>query len=484
MDAYHPAYRRDSCVTCATSSVLSATGLTTVAHADDCPLGFASRPHDRFAFIEDDGAAGSISKHHSRPTPSEATRECGQGEEKRSLATAFPRSPAWNRVGLLALRLHLKPMSRYSGVKEFRRLPTRFQKRCPAQPDFGRNAWETGSFSAEAGGAALDSRNLVLHVGAIRPQIQWSTRPSKNLRGIGKHGSTFCPFMPPVLTTLERLAAARQWKYRASRDTMAEPAAWSVIALAAHGETDAALAPADWLAKVQQADGSVGISAAETDPRWPTSLAMLAWSVLDRATGARRFSDHVERAANWSLEDRGKSTQQSPKIGHDPSIVGWSWAANTASWLEPTCYQVLALTAARRGDHPRVLEGVRLISDRLLPDGGANYGNTIVLGQQLVAHIAPSGVALTALAQSVVTDDRIAGTLRYLQKNVGEATTPISLAWGVIGLTAHGWRPLFADDWIDAALQNEAWGPLAQYEHALLLLAAKPQIICPSPLPA
>lgn len=289
--------------------------------------------------------------------------------------------------------------------------------------------------------------------------------------------------MSALTNTLEQLTAARRWTYRASRETMAEPAAWSVLALVAHGRPDAALVPAEWLGDVQQADGSIGISATEAEPRWPTSLAVLAWRELDRARGEKRFADRIDRAANWSLGDRGKSTPQSTKIGHDPSIVGWSWAANTASWLEPTCYQVMALTAAGRGDHPRVAEGVRLIADRLLPDGGANYGNTIVLGQHLVAHIAPSGVALAALAKSVVTDDRIAGTLKYLQQNVGETTTPISLAWGVIGLTAHGWRPLFADDWIEAALQNESWAPLAQNEQALLLLAAKPAIICPNPVP-
>ena len=174
MDAYHPAYRRDSCVACVTSSVPSATGLTTVAHADDCPLGFASRPHDRFAFIEDDGAAGSLSKHRSQPTPSKATRECGQGEEKRSLAIAFPRSPAWSRVGLLALRLHLKPMSRFPRVKEIHREPARIRSRRPAQPDFGRKALERLHLAPNLSAAVLRFRNLVLHDVAIRRQIQGS----------------------------------------------------------------------------------------------------------------------------------------------------------------------------------------------------------------------------------------------------------------------------------------------------------------------
>jgi hypothetical protein len=172
MDAYHPAYRRDSCVTRVTSSVPSATGLTTVAHADDCPLGFASRPHDRFAFIEDDGAAGSRSKHRSQPTPSEATRDCGQGEEKRSLATAFPRPPAWSRVGLLALRLHLKPMSRFSGVKEFRAASARIRCRRLAQPDFGRKASKLRLEASNLGATELHFCNLMLHDVAIRRQIQ------------------------------------------------------------------------------------------------------------------------------------------------------------------------------------------------------------------------------------------------------------------------------------------------------------------------
>lgn len=290
--------------------------------------------------------------------------------------------------------------------------------------------------------------------------------------------------MPSLRTHIEQLASARRWTYRASRETMAEPAALSSIALAAHGELDAALAPAAWLADMQQSDGSVGVSAAESEPRWPTSLAMLAWSVVDRLGDSARFTDCIGRAALWSLSDRGKSAPQSPKVGHDTTLVGWSWAADTASWLEPTCYHVLGLAAAGYEGHPRVAEGVRLISNRLLPDGGANYGNTFVLGQQLVPHIAPSGIALAALAGRSSNDSRIAGTLRYLQGAIGETTTPLSLSWALIGLTAHGWRPLFADDWIEAAFRNEAWRPLAHYEQALLLIAAKSEVFGPAPVPA
>jgi hypothetical protein len=282
--------------------------------------------------------------------------------------------------------------------------------------------------------------------------------------------------MSPLRPHLERLAAARQWTYRASRESAAEAAAWSAIALAAHGEANAALAPAAWLAELQQEDGSVGVTAAEAEPRWPTSLALLAWCAVD-AVGQPRFADRIARAVRWSLGDQGKTAPRSPKIGHDTTLVGWSWASNTASWLEPTSYFVLALAAAGYGDHPRVKEGVRLIADRLLPDGGANYGNTIVLGQPLVAHIAPTGAALVALAGRTSHDERVERSLEFLERSVDLTTPPMSLSWACMGLAAHGRPGVQADRRLIRGLEKEAWQPLAELELALLLLAARPSLL-------
>jgi hypothetical protein len=236
------------------------------------------------------------------------------------------------------------------------------------------------------------------------------------------------------------------------------------------------LAPADWLAHLQQSDGSVGVFAAETEPRWPTGLALLAWRAVDLVHGSQRYSRQVDRAAAWSLADRGKTAPRSPKIGHDTTIVGWSWAADTASWLEPTCFHVLGLTAAGFGDHPRVCEGRRLITDRLLPAGGANYGNTIVLGQQLLAHVAPSGIALTTLGPAAMPDIRIERSLRLLEDAVSPRTTPLSLSWACLGLARHGRLSDHAREWNAGALDDPRWQPLSAYERALLLLAARPSL--------
>jgi len=233
---------------------------------------------------------------------------------------------------------------------------------------------------------------------------------------------------------------------------------------------ESAMRPARWLAGMQQPDGSVGISAAQNDPRWPTSLALLAWCTMGQAVGRSLLTRHAARAAAWSLNDRGKAAPRSPQIGHDTELIGWSWAANTHSWLEPTCFFVLGLRAAGFGEHPRVREGMRLIVDRLLPTGGANYGNTIVLGQPLLPHPQPTGLAMLALGGERVDDSRLGRSMDYLESLLQPGIAPASLAFSCLGLAAHGRRPAEAHEWIDRAL-SDSTEPLAVYEQSLLLLA-------------
>jgi hypothetical protein len=125
--------------------------------------------------------------------------------------------------------------------------------------------------------------------------------------------------MDPINDNLAQLAAATAWTYRASPATAAEAAAWSTLALATWGELDAALKPAAWLADIQQGDGSIGVFADELEPRWPTSLAVLAWAALNRS-GQRIDPVAIERAVAWCLNDRGKTGPRHRQVGHDPSI--------------------------------------------------------------------------------------------------------------------------------------------------------------------
>jgi hypothetical protein len=95
------------------------------------------------------------------------------------------------------------------------------------------------------------------------------------------------------------------------------------------------------------------------------------------------------------------------------------------------------------------------------------------MGQALLPHIEPTGLALLCLAgsQSVSNDERLPKSLDYLRSEVHERTAPTSLAFACLGLAAHGRRPSKATDWMIGHLER-ARPALSAYERSLLLLAA------------
>jgi hypothetical protein len=170
---------------------------------------------------------------------------------------------------------------------------------------------------------------------------------------------------------------------------------------------------------------------------------------------------------------------------------------------------VLALKATGNTNHPRVREAIQLLTDRLLPDGGCNYGNTAVLGQVLLPHIQPTGLVMCALGaesgewrvesqegraagvegrepegqgagkeslarspQPTAHSPLIERSLEYLERTLGLNTPAASLAYGVMGLSAHGRRPADADSWLESAWRRELSGPRSPYKLALLAASA------------
>jgi hypothetical protein len=134
--------------------------------------------------------------------------------------------------------------------------------------------------------------------------------------------------------------------------------------------------------------------------------------------------------------------------------------------------QVLAIKSVGRGDHPRAREAVRLLIDRLLPEGGCNYGNTVVMDQVLRPHLEPTGLAMLALAGEADTTGRIAKSLDYLARELSLRTAAASLAYGLMGLAAHDRLPVNAGSWLEAAYRRTAAHEAAPYRLALVALAA------------
>jgi hypothetical protein len=269
---------------------------------------------------------------------------------------------------------------------------------------------------------------------------------------------------------LEILARGGACGYRPTSTPATEPTALAALALLTWDRSQAALPKLRWLAQMQSADGSSGISAAESTPSWPTSLAVLAWSAWAVSHRSPFFTDHVGRAVDWLLLDKGKTIPHRSE-GHDSMLVGWPWVAGTHSWLEPTALAVLALKAAGLGGHDRTREAVRLLIDRLLPDGGCNYGNTVVLGQTLRPHVQSTGLALLALAGEIDTNGRVQRSIEYLHGALSDRTAPASLSYALLAVTAQGHETCQAEGWLAAAAPR-ALAEQSALHLSLLALAA------------
>jgi hypothetical protein len=243
--------------------------------------------------------------------------------------------------------------------------------------------------------------------------------------------------------------------------------AWAILALQASGVASEELRPArTCLARFQQADGRVSISLEHPEAFWPTPLAILAWQQDPQ------FRQAQIRAVQFLVNTSGYHYAKKPDDPHayNPAIKGWSWIDGTCAWIIPSSLAIIALQASGYAHHERVLEACRLLLDRQLPQGGWNYGNTRLFGQELHPLLENTGVALNALRGNVPRQE-IEASLTYLRKNAATVLSPISLSWSLLGLGAWGERPDEATSWLAACLRRQKrYGRYDTVALSLLLL--------------
>ncbi|HMB07088.1 MAG TPA: hypothetical protein VKP69_25565 [Isosphaeraceae bacterium] len=269
---------------------------------------------------------------------------------------------------------------------------------------------------------------------------------------------------------------ATGWAYRRGAPPGVEPTALVCLGLLAarpgapaDAELSAARAGADWLAAIQQPDGSLGLSGRQPEPGWTTPYGILLWRALGDYETRRR------RAVEWLLRQKGKAYPWSDPeriAGHNTMLVGWPWVAETHSWLEPTAMAILALRREGCEDHPRVLEGLGLIHDRAIPSGGWNCGNKAVFGRTLRPQLGPTGLALLVLARRGQRSAVVERAIAYLNATLPGVRAPASLGWGLLGLRAWGRAPDDAGHWLAEAFARSSGRPDAAPRLAHLLLAA------------
>lgn len=267
------------------------------------------------------------------------------------------------------------------------------------------------------------------------------------------------------------------WGYHRGGAPSVEPtclACLGLLAMADDQATEELVAisrdAANWMAAIQQADGSLPVSQDLKTPGWSTPYALLLWNRLAGYDAARL------NARAWQLRDHDgphPGRDDNDKIrGHDPSIHGWPWVEGTHPWIEPTAMAILALCRERHRDHPRVAEGIRLILDRALDQGGWNCGNKRAFGRELRPQPGPTGTALLALAAYGDRSPTAFRSLDYLLRTLPNVRAPVSLGWGVLALRAYRACPVQADIWLAEAFARCADKSDSTMNLATLLLAA------------
>lgn len=202
-----------------------------------------------------------------------------------------------------------------------------------------------------------------------------------------------------------------------------------------------------WLIERQKGDGSWPLMAGLHESSWTTAIAIFSLASFEA------YRSQALRGAGWLLRQKGRKlgwmasllyrlAPQQMAICLNPDLQGWSWTPNTYSWVEPTASALMALKKARASlpETPveaRIGEGERLLYDRMCPEGGWNYGNTVVLGERLWPY--PDITALTLIAlQDHQREEANQQSLQALRRMVAEVGSGLTLSWSILCFSLYG----------------------------------------------
>jgi hypothetical protein len=203
----------------------------------------------------------------------------------------------------------------------------------------------------------------------------------------------------------------------------------------------------DTLLSIRNPDGSWPVFSGD-DARgcWATALAVLALATVRHTStgwgpGIQWLLDAKGREANWFWRWKFQNVDNSVKF--DPAKYGWSWVPGTTSWVIPTAFSLIALQNARNcGFSPesrlseRISTGVSMLLDRMCPGGGWNAGNSAAFGVSYAPYIDATSIAL--LARRHEHEPAVRASLSWLATRLPDCSSPYSLAWGLLAITAYG----------------------------------------------
>jgi hypothetical protein len=204
---------------------------------------------------------------------------------------------------------------------------------------------------------------------------------------------------------------------RAGAPSEPEPTALAAIGL---DDTEARR----WLEAHQRADGSFGLVDGFVRDEATTGLAALA---LGDGNPRERALDRLERL-------HGRRIEPNAAVPLNGDLTGWPWTDGAFGWVEPTSRAILAMRTLRPSS-PRIAEGVALLRDRRCAGGGWNYGNRVVLGEELPPFAHTTAIALLAI-RSLDPDLEHEGAsrLRSLWREERAGALYVALSYAVFSL--------------------------------------------------
>lgn len=249
------------------------------------------------------------------------------------------------------------------------------------------------------------------------------------------------------------------WGYAPGKASRLEPTCWAALAIDETPSARAALA------------------------NWPAADGLL----LERAGGSPNYAFHglalltmhhrkIEHVAGYASllaaiqVVRGVKLPPSTINTEDTSLQAWSWIADTFSWVEPTAWCLLALKVSKRSgkavDQSRIDVAERMLVDRCCRDGGWNYGNSNMLGQQLKPFVPTTAIALLSL-QDRRDLPEVQKSITYLEREATNERSSSALALAAIALRTFGLPVAPVTELLKAQLGTT----LAFRKHAALAMA-------------
>jgi len=237
------------------------------------------------------------------------------------------------------------------------------------------------------------------------------------------------------------------WGYYKGKASRIEPTCWARLALGATRDETHVRDAAAWLSQHQQPSGWL-----VENSDWPINIAFNALAAFTLLAERNQVADEVRnRLLAAVVASKGTAAPPSDSLRQDNSLQGWSWIDATFSWVEPTCWGLLALKkwGQTLGSDPgvrpqgltpapaRIAEAERLLIDRSCRPGGWNFGNAMVMQQDLRAYAPTTALGLLAM-QDRRSDDAVVRGLRALETLWTEEISATSLGLSLICFDVYG----------------------------------------------